>query len=77
MLAISQNFGGNCNDISIVDMEGTLQTAGTHVQCLLTSKELTKVKTSRDARLAVIHWRTSWVIRGLGELREKKYYLLG
>ena len=36
-------------------MEGIPQTAGAQGQCLLSSKELTsKVKTSRDARLAVI-----------------------
>ena len=36
------------HDISIVDMEETREgiprTAGAHAQCLLTSKELTKVK---------------------------------
>ena len=46
---------GESHDVSIVDMEGISRTAGAHGWCLLTSKELTsKVKTSRDARFAVI-----------------------
>ena len=64
-----QTFWGNRNDISIVDMEGTPGTAGAHGQCLLTSKELTsKVKTSRDAQMAVIptytvdNPRVGWIV---------------
>ena len=46
---------GQSHGASIVDMEGIPRTAEAHGQCLLTSKELTsKVKTSRDARFAVI-----------------------
>ena len=49
----TRNFGeSHC--VSIVDMEAIPRTAGAHGQVFLTSKELTsKVKTSRDARLAV------------------------
>ena len=60
---------GESHDVglSIVDFEGIPRTAGAHGKCLLTSKER-KVKTSRDARLAVIpayivdNPRVGWIV---------------
>ena len=46
---------GESHDVSIVEMDGIPRTAGAHSSSSLTRKELTsKVKTSRDARLADI-----------------------